>query len=105
MVKRKAAISIDEWLSRATVNPADSHLTATTSTEGLAAANRFPSEVVGPTLTGEPGVNPTVTGGPGVNPTVTGSPVPTVAEDRSRQREDNSEWFWVLLEHARYERW
>ena len=95
MVKRKAAISIDEWLSRATVNPADSHLTATTSTEGLAAANRFPSEVVGPTLTGEPGVNPTLTG----------SPIPTVAEDRSRKREDNSEWFWVLLEHARYERW
>ena len=71
MVKRKAVISLDEWLSRGIANPETSHLTATTSTEGKAEPDCVPAEVAVPTVTGDQVAKPLATGEQVANPTVT----------------------------------
>ena len=71
MVKRNAAISLDEWLLKGIAKPETSHLTATTSTEGRAELDCVPAEVAVPTVTGDQVDKPLATGGHVANPTVT----------------------------------
>ena len=71
--------------------------------------------VAGPLATSGRVAQSTVTGAQVVEPVVTseqvapstgpGGRVPTVVADRSNQQEENSEWFWLILEQACYERW
>ena len=120
MVKRKAAINIDEWLLSGTTDPETSYPTATTSGDRRAEPNCAPSGVVQSAVTGEQVagtlatngrvVQPSATGGQvagplaageQVNPSaVTGERVLTAVADRPSQQEENSEWFWLILEQA-----
>ena len=125
MVKRKVAINIDEWLLNGTTDPETSYPTATTSADRRIEPNYAPSGVVQSAVTGGHVAGPlatsgrvaqsAVTGAQVVEPVVTseqvapstgpGGRVPTVVADRSSQQEENSEWFWLILEQACYERW
>ena len=75
MVKRKAAISIDEWLLSGTTDPETSHSTATTSTDRRTEPNYAPSGVVQSAVTGEHVVGPLATSGRLVQSAVTGEQV------------------------------
>ena len=56
-------------------------------------------------MTGEQVAEPLVTSEQVVQSVGTGGRVPTVVADRSNEQEENSEWFWLILEQAGYERW
>ena len=140
MVKRKAAISIDEWLLSGITDPETNYPTATTSTDRHTEPNYAPSVVVQSVATGEHVAGPLATGGRAVQSAATGGQVagplatsgrvaqsavtgaqvaettatsepvapsaetggrvPTAVADRSSQQEENSEWFWLILEQA-----
>ena len=63
MVKRKAAISIDEWLLSGITDPETNYPTATTSTDRHTEPNYAPSVVVQSVATGEHVAGPLATGG------------------------------------------
>ena len=85
MVKRKADISLDEWLERRATTPETNHTTAVAATEGPVSANGPPAEEVPQTVTAEP--------------------VATAGVDPIDQEDGVVEWFWALLELSGYERW
>lgn len=85
MVKRKAEISLDEWLDR-TAAPSEAK-----SIDIIAAEE---NEKLEPSPIDEPSL-PEVKDG-----LVTGIPAEVVPVEG-----DGSEWFWTLLEQAGYERW
>lgn len=85
MVKRKADISLDEWLERGTTIPGASHTNAAAANEEPVRANCPIAETVPQTVTTEP--------------------VTTTGVDSTDQGEGAVEWFWALLELSGYERW
>ena len=85
MVKRKADISLDEWLERGTAIPGASHTNVAAATESPVKANCPTAEAVPHTVTVEP--------------------VTTTCSGSTDQGEGAAEWFWALLELSGYERW
>ena len=85
MVKRKASVSLDEWLA-----------------ERYSHAETIPSVVAtveeGHVLVTEPAAEVEV------KPTPV-EPVATVTGEVAAQGEDDSSWFWELLALSGYERW
>ena len=131
MVKRKASISIDEWLDKG-LNPLTTGTTSTPATVSCEAPNQrltaeeVQSEVNAPATTGElseatsgaapsanvlptyvasPPVQRAVTSEPAAGPRERPQPVNEVTSDVARGEEESVEWFWRLLEQAGYERW
>ena len=76
MVKRKAEVSVDEWLGR-----------------GAASADERRDNVA---------VTSTAEEGPIEGKTELGTNTPV---DVAQPQDDSSEWFWLLLESTGYERW
>ena len=85
MVKRKAEVSIDEWLGKRGIQP-DSHPGITV------AAEEGPTRVDIPVATVL------------VEPATT-EPVNQATADVAAPVGEETEWFWELLEAAGYERW
>lgn len=85
MVKRKANVSLDEWLAKRY-----SH--AETTQGVVAAVEEEPVYVTEPVA--EVIIEPTPV-----------EPVATVTGEVAAQGEDNSSWFWELLALSGYERW
>ena len=85
MVKRKADISLDEWLERGTIAPVTTH-------EEVAATTIEPARANCPTAEAVP-------------QTVPVEPVTATGVDSTDRGEGAEEWFWALLESAGYERW
>lgn len=84
MVKRKANISIDEWLEGGVSTPETSQATA-------AAAKEESAQTHGPAAEVAPEPAPA-------------EPVIVAVADVAVQGEEESNWFWVLLEQSVYER-
>ena len=85
MVKRKAEVSIDEWLNERGTQPANCPKIA-------AAAEGTPTRV-------DPAVTTAVTG---LSPV---EPVNQAAADVATPVEEDAGWFWELLKAAGYEIW
>ena len=94
MVKRKAAVSIDEWLGGGTSIPLDSP-TATVAAKGNPAASSDPTVEVTFSIS-----TPEVS-----NESVPAGPVTVPAAEVVVSVEDEDHWFWALLEKVGYERW
>ena len=107
MVKRKASVSIDEWLGEGVFPPRTS-ITATVEAEGGSVTPNLPTAEEGPVTTHLP-VAEVI---PGPVPTaevirssVSTEPVATPGANGATQGEGEDHWFWALLEQAGYERW
>ena len=85
MVKRKAEVSVDEWLERGAASAEVRRDNAATTEEAESL-----------------GLNPIAEEGPTEGKTELGTNTPA---DVAQPRDDNSKWFWALLESAGYERW
>ena len=85
MVKRKAEISLEEWLDMAAA-PSEAKNTNITAAKS--------DEELKPSPTAEQGL-----------PEVKDGPVTSIPADVSLAESESSEWFWVLLEQVGYERW
>lgn len=86
MVKRKASISLDEWLERGEV-------TSVRKGHSLVGARR-----------GEE-THPNCPTAEALTKGVTGEQVPGTLVDGASHVDDESNWFWLILEQAGYERW
>lgn len=130
MVKRKAEVSIDEWLGNVAIvsHPTPAHTTATTSTSVLVGCPTVmglhpveKGQLVTSKQTNETGLVGQLPTGDQVHVAKdtadpsTGEPAGAV-EDNSQQSgsrpvgergpvDDPSEWFWRLLEQVGYELW
>ena len=94
MVKRKAEVSIDEWLGGRPSIPVD-RPTATVAAEGNPTASSDPTvEVTFPISTPEVSTE-----------SVPAGPVIVPAAEKVVSVEDEDHWFWALSEEAGYERW
>lgn len=86
MVKRKADISMDEWLSKSVGIPEESSSIATVVPDLRAVTTNGPTE------------------GVDADPATTG-PVPVPVANMATDEEGASDWFWSLLEQCGYELW
>ena len=94
MVKRKAEVSLEEWLREGPSSP-ETGPTATVAAEGTPSASNNPTvEANRPIPTPEVPTEPVPAG-----------PVTAPAAERGVSVEDKDHWFWVLLEESGYERW
>ena len=84
MVKRKAAISLDEWLTRG-VEIADSTPALEVVNEGVEVAVAAPTAEVRPELKEEPTTEASV--------------------DVAVTEQEAADWFWSLLDTLGYELW
>ena len=94
MVKRKAEVSIDEWLTGGTPIPVDSS-TATVAAEVKLLAPRDPTVEVASTNPAREAATVPVSAEPVIAPVTKGAV----------SIEDEGHWFWALLEESGYERW
>ena len=85
MVKRKANVSIDEWLEGGGSRPETNQAGAAAAEEKPARINELDAEVVPKPIPAES--------------------VATAAADVAVQGEEEAHWFWDLLEQSGYERW
>ena len=97
MVKRKANVSIDEWLEGGVSPPGTSPAATVAAEEGSCTLN-IPTVEEGPVPAHIPAAE--VIHGP-----VPAEPVTTPVVDVAAQEEGEDHWFWTLLEQAGYERW
>ena len=131
MVKRKASISIDEWLDKGlnslTISPpsipatvdceastqcstaeeAHSKAREPVVTGGLAVTTSGTAHVAdntSPCVESRP-VQQSATSEPTVGARGRPQPVPEVTGDVASNESEAAEWFWRLLEQAGYERW
>lgn len=94
MVKRKAEVSLEEWLRGGPSN-SEADPTATIAAEGTPSTSTNPTvEVNCPIPTPEVPAEPVPAG-----------PVTVPAAESGVSVEDKDHWFWVLLKEAGYERW
>ena len=80
MVKRKANISLDEWLEGGAATLETNHTTAAAAKEELVQLDCPTAEVATKTVTAEP--------------------VTVTIADVADQGEEDSNWFWSLLEQS-----
>ena len=85
MVKRKAEISMDEWLERGVVSSEVNRVNAATAKGG-----KVPTRC------------PIVVGVPSEEKVEYVTNIPT---DVAGPKSESSEWLWLLLEQSGYERW
>ena len=91
MVKRKANVSIDEWLEGGVSIPGTSPTTTVTAEE-----EPTPSNI--PTLPNTPATEV-------VTESVPVEPVAIPVVNVAIPGEEEANWFWALLEQSGYERW
>ena len=94
MVKRKADVSIDEWLGGGTSLPVANQAATIAAEEKPASSSDPTAEVTSNSLTAEVVTAPVPTG-----------PVIAPVTDVAVSVEDEGHWFWALLEESGYKRW
>ena len=103
MVKRKANVSIDDWLEEGASLPRTSPATIATVEERPVPADT-PVHVSTPVPVSPPATTPTP-----ANEVMAGSvpvePVAATGDDVDVNHEEAAEWFWTLLAQSGYERW
>ena len=94
MVKRKAEVSVDEWLRGGTPIPVDNS-TVAVAVEVKPLASIYPTVEVA-------SINPATEAA-----TVTAPAEPVIAPvtEGAVSIEDEAHWFWALLEASGYEQW
>ena len=103
MVKRKADISLDEWLAQS-VGATGSIPNHTAAAPTEQTVNQVPTVVE---ISPGAGTTQVAITEPVVESAQVAEPAP-VAEDRcdvAGRESEAAEWFWLLLEQAGYERW
>ena len=97
MVKRKASVSIDEWLGEGVFPPRTS-TTATVEVEGGSVTPNLPTAKEGHVTTH-------ITVAEVIPGLVSTEHVATPGANVAAQGEGEDHWFWALLEQTGYERW
>ena len=100
MVKRKANVSIDDWLEEGVSLPRTSPVATITVEEGPAPAGP-PIHAPIPAPSSPPAAPHT----PANEVTAGSVPVATMGDDVAVNQEEVAEWFWNLLAQSGYERW
>ena len=97
MVKRKANVSIDEWLEGGVSIPGTSPTTTITAEEEPTPSN-IPAPANIPVLPNTPATEV-------VTESVPVEPVAIPVANVAIPGEEEANWFWALLEQSGYERW
>lgn len=115
MVKRKANISVDEWLERGRAISEATPTAAATAGHETVESSQQSAEVAAATGAGEQVAPPTQqsaevaaatgTGEQVAPPTKEVEQIPATTTDLAEPVEGTADWFWALLAQTGYETW